>query len=84
MTWYRDDDDQVDRFHMPTWWLWIRRVVVFGLGVGVIIEGFLSAQDRVVELIAGMVMVGVLPLDDLLRAFGRRAADARRDAGADD
>jgi hypothetical protein len=57
--------------HLPTWWQWVRRVTIFGLGVGVIIEGFLSQQDRVVELIAGLVMIGVLPLDDLLRTFSR-------------
>ena len=60
-------------------WRWVRRVVIFFLGCAVILEGIISAQDRVVELIAGMVMVGVLPLDDLLRSFhwgnGRRRPD---------
>jgi hypothetical protein len=68
----------------PAWWWWVRRVTIFALGACVIVEGLVSAQDRIVELIAGLVMVGVLPLDDLVRTFGRRAADARRDAGRDE
>ena len=57
---------------MPAWWYRFRRVTIFGLGCLVVVEGLVSPQDRIVELIAGLVMVGVLPLDDLLRAFGRR------------
>jgi hypothetical protein len=56
-------------FNMPLWFRMIRRLVIFLLGVVVIIEGLVSAQDRIVELIAGMVMVGVLPLDDFIRAL---------------
>ena len=47
-------------------------MTIFGLGCAVVIEGLVSPQDRIVELIAGLVMVGVLPLDDLLRAFNRK------------
>ena len=59
----------------------VRRVTVFLLGVAVIIEGLVSAQDRLLELLVGAVMVGVLPLDDLLRAI--RGTIPRRDPGTD-
>lgn len=61
-----------DPLGMPAWWQPFRRVVIFGLGCAVVLEGLVSPQDRIVELIAGLVMVGVLPLDDLLRAFNRK------------
>ena len=44
----------------------IRRVVVFSLGVLVIIESLNDRSDAVAELVIGMVLVGILPLEDLL------------------
>jgi hypothetical protein len=48
----------------------VRRVVVFLLGVAVFLEG-LSDHDAT-ELVVGMVMVGVLPVDDVLRRWRPR------------
>ena len=53
------------------WFDLARRVVVFGLGVAVIIEGLFSPHDTTVELIIGSIMVGILPLDALLAAVAR-------------
>jgi len=44
----------------------IRRVTVFILGVFVIIDGFNDKTDTLGKLIIGAIMVGILPLDDLL------------------
>jgi hypothetical protein len=53
----------------PVAWRWFRRVIIFLLGVALIIEARVSDRDRIVTLIAGLVMVGLLPLDDLIRAL---------------
>lgn len=44
----------------------LRRVIVFSLGVLVILESLGDRSDAVAELVIGMVMVGILPLDDFL------------------
>jgi hypothetical protein len=49
----------------------IREVVVFVLGVAVIIEGLIGTEDPTAELVIGMVMVGVLPLDRLVAMASR-------------
>lgn len=54
----------------------IRRIVVFLLGIIIIIEGLRDDTDAVPELIIGMVMVGILPIEDIFRVFGR---EPRRD-----
>jgi len=52
----------------PPWWDWVRRVTIFLLGVLVIIDSLVEKQYASVgKLIVGLLMVGVLPLDDLLR-----------------
>lgn len=58
---------------MPHWWDVFRRVVVFLLGVVVIIDSLIEKQTASVgKLIVGLIMVGVLPLDDLVRLAYRR------------
>lgn len=54
----------------------VRRVVVFGLGVWVIANALLNPEERVSQLIVGMVMVGVLPVDNILDRFRRPATPA--------
>jgi hypothetical protein len=53
------------------WFDHARRVVVFLLGVAVVLDALLRAHDTATELIIGSIMVGVLPLDTVLAAFGR-------------
>jgi hypothetical protein len=55
------------------WWQAIREVVTFALGVAVIVDSFFTHDRSVGELVVGLVMIGVLPLDRLLGAIGRRA-----------
>ena len=59
--------------HAPSWWLWIRRVVIFGLGVGVVVDAVGADRVNIWELVIGMVLVGVLPLDDLARYLQRKS-----------
>jgi len=50
----------------------LRRVVVFGLGCWVIGNALLHPDERLGQLIVGMVMVGVLPIENVTEWFGRR------------
>lgn len=67
MTSAADDDGWV----MPRWWRLFQRVVIFGLGVWTIVDALTeesTASSSTVKLIVGLVMVGVLPVEDIIRA----------------
>ena len=67
-----EHEHEYNRDHVPRWWLWTRRVVSFGLGVWVIVDSLIEKQVASVgKLIIGLVMIGVLPLDDLIRVVRR-------------
>lgn len=51
---------------------WVRRLVVFLLGVAVIIDALWDRQYVVPELIIGMILVGVLPIDEVIKSATRR------------
>jgi hypothetical protein len=60
-------------------WFWdlfegVRRIVVFVLGVTIIVFALVDPEsaNTVVMLIIGMVMVGILPIENLLGWFPRR------------
>jgi hypothetical protein len=55
---------------MPPWWQWVRRIGIFALGAAVIIDSLVEKNyPSLGKLIIGLLMVGVMPLDDLLRAL---------------
>jgi hypothetical protein len=56
----------------PEWWLWIRRIVIFGLGSAVILDALITNTVSIGELVIGLIMIGVLPLDDLARYLQRK------------
>jgi len=67
------------------WWaafLGFRRVAVFLLGVIVVLDGLTSRDHAVPELIIGAMMIGVLPLENVVEAYSaavrprRHAEDA--------
>jgi ACR3 family arsenite efflux pump ArsB len=60
------------------WYEVVRRVVVFTLGVLCFLKGIFYEDNSVPELIIGMIMVGILPIDDLFFWPPRRKRD--RDA----
>jgi hypothetical protein len=43
----------------------VRRLVVFGLGCWVIGNALVNPEERVSQLLIGMVMVGVLPIENI-------------------
>jgi hypothetical protein len=61
----------------------LRQGVVFVLGIGVILDALLTQGTHVSELVVGLVMVGIIPLDVLLTRIGLRrddtAAGTKRD-----
>jgi len=50
----------------------VRQIVVFLMGVVTMLVGLFTSNDTVTLLIIGMIMAGVLPLDNFLGLFGRR------------
>jgi hypothetical protein len=67
----------------PRWWLIFREVVTFTLGVVVMIDGLdvTGTGRNIGELIVGLVMIGVLPIERLLSVVvWRRNGHARRDS----
>ena len=53
-------------------WLMVRRMVTFVLGVAVIVDALWEQENVVTELVIGLLLVGVLPIEDLLRLLSRR------------
>lgn len=54
----------------------IRRLTVFALGCWVIGNALVNPEERLGQLVVGMVMVGVLPVENVL--FWRRDPPPRR------
>jgi hypothetical protein len=50
----------------------VRRLTVFGLGCWIIGNALMHPDERVSQLLIGMVMVGVLPIDNIFGWFDRR------------
>ena len=44
----------------------VRRIVIFLLGSLCFLKGVIAPQNTIPELIIGMIMVGILPLDNFL------------------
>ena len=55
-----------------SWWGMLRRVVIFLLGVAIIIDALWDKSFVIPELIIGMILVGILPLEDFVRLVLRR------------
>jgi hypothetical protein len=61
----------------PTWWPLFRRMAVFLLGCAVIIDALVEGSP-IGYLIVGLLMVGVLPIDDLI-SLATRHRNRRED-----
>jgi hypothetical protein len=49
-----------------------RRLIVFGLGCWTIGNALVNPEERVGQLVIGMVLVGVLPIENISSWFIRR------------
>lgn len=54
----------------------IRQVVLFVLGVVVIIDGIVSSNSPVPEIVTGLVLLGLVPIDDLVSRLPRASNTA--------
>jgi hypothetical protein len=56
----------------------LRRIIVFGLGCWTIGNALVNPEERVGQLVIGMIMVGVLPIENVSSWFTRRRNDDDR------
>jgi hypothetical protein len=63
----------------PRWFWFTRRVITFALGVAVILDSlFEKSEASVGKLVVGLLLVGVPPIDDLIRMIGRNGRHSRQ------
>jgi hypothetical protein len=53
-------------------WPGLRRLTLFVLGVFVIINGVVTQGQNVGQLLIGALLIGMIPLDELIGRLGRR------------
>ena len=58
----------------------IRRLVTFGLGCWIIGNALLHPDERISQLIVGMIMVGVLPIENV---FSWRRVEVQKNTPPD-
>jgi hypothetical protein len=56
----------------------LRQIVVFFLGVGIIMYSVIAHEKNVVYIITGLILVGIIPIEDTLNRLTRR--QERQDA----
>jgi len=56
----------------PRWFWLLRRVLTFILGIIVIVDSLVEKDEASVgKLVVGLLMIGIPPVDDLVRLVGR-------------
>jgi hypothetical protein len=53
-------------------WGPVRRIVVFLLGITVVIDAVLGTGNHIGELVIGAVLLGIIPVDELLDSLSRK------------
>lgn len=56
---------------LPHGWAALRRLVLFVLGCAVIIDAVVGSPQHLGQLIVGLLLVGLVPVDELLGAITR-------------
>jgi hypothetical protein len=54
----------------PGWWDFIRQVIIFALGVSLIIDVAVNPAGRVVLIITGLILIGLVPIDKMVSKWG--------------
>jgi hypothetical protein len=54
----------------PSWWDFLRQVIMFGLGLALIIDAAVTPNGRSSLIITGLVLLGLIPLDTWLTREG--------------
>jgi hypothetical protein len=52
-------------------WAPIRRLVLFVLGVTTIVDALVGTPQHLGQLVVGAILVGIIPVDELLSALSR-------------
>jgi hypothetical protein len=52
-----------------------RRIVIFGLGCWTIVNALANPEERLGQLIVGMILVGVLPVENVSAWFRGRTSN---------
>lgn len=58
-------------------WPGLRRLVLFVLGVAVIVDALAGAGQQLGQLLVGSLLIGIIPVDELLDRVGRRGGGER-------
>jgi uncharacterized membrane protein HdeD (DUF308 family) len=57
----------------PAWWMLIRGVITFLLGVAVIVDSLVEKNTATVgKLVVGLLLIGIPSIEDLIRLFKRK------------
>lgn len=67
----------------PAWWNLIRQVVIFALGCALIIDVAVNPAGRVVLIVTGLILIGLVPVDTYLTRNGKEK-EARCQHNADE
>jgi hypothetical protein len=52
-------------------WQTIRSVILFALGAAVVLDAVLTPGTHVSELITGLILLGIIPVDQLLSRLSK-------------
>jgi hypothetical protein len=72
-----DHEGQIGPRVTPLVWNYLREVVIFALGVGLIIDCALTPGGRVSLLVTGLILIGLIPVDRLLARMGEGSGRER-------
>jgi hypothetical protein len=54
----------------PGWWDFSRQVIIFALGIALIIDVAINPAGRVVLIITGLILIGLVPIDKMVSKWG--------------
>ena len=63
----------------PGWWDFARQVIIFTLGIALIIDVAINPAGRVVLIITGLVLIGLVPIDKMVSKWADK--DYRANGG---
>jgi hypothetical protein len=63
----------------PGWWDFVRQLIIFALGVGLIIDVAVNPAGRVVLIITGLILIGLVPIDKMVSKWADKGYRANGD-----
>lgn len=62
----------------PGWFRLVRQIIVFFLGIAILLYAVASQGHDIPFLITGLVLIGVVPMDDALNRWAERRTSRDR------